>query len=305
MLGTRRCTLAAPRPARGASVSGDVFLGAFAAGCEAQLRIGNAISPDHYDHGWHITGTCGVFGAAVAESVIIGLDAEGIARALSLAAVMTAGHREAFGSMTKPLHAGKAAANGILAARLAAAGCPSRCDPLGPGGVLDVLAGGAEHVDRSGAAAAAAARARLGAGAEHLQDLPLRGGRPPRDGRGDRGVPADPGSSAITGVAVTCNPLVLELMGLVHPETGLRARFSARHGIAAGLRYGRAGLAEFSDAVAADPEMTRLRDLISLNPDPGCARDAAVLRVTLAAADAGRGPRGAHPRQHRPAAHRR
>ena len=72
------------------------------------------------------------------------------------------------------------------------------------------------------------------------------------------------GTSSITGVSVTCNPLVPELMGLRHPGGGLQSRFSARHGIAAGLRYGRAGLAEFSDAVAADPEMGRLRDLIEL-----------------------------------------
>jgi len=99
---------------------GAALLAAFAVGCEAQLRIGNAISPAHYDHGWHITGTCGVFGAAVAASALLGLDAEAAGRALALAATMTAGHREAFGSMTKPLHAGKAAANGVLAARLAA-----------------------------------------------------------------------------------------------------------------------------------------------------------------------------------------
>jgi 2-methylcitrate dehydratase PrpD len=270
-------------PPYGARRSGAQLLGAFAAGCEAQLRIGNAISPAHYDHGWHITGTCGVLGAAVAASAMIGLDAEATARALSLAAVMTAGHREAFGSMTKPLHAGKAAANGILAARLAEAllpgpgqrarAVPGPGDPLGPGGVLDVLAGGAEHVDR----------AALGRGWElelnTFKTYPC-------------GVVAHPAmdaaieasgqvgdSRAITGVAVACNPLVLELMGLVHPASGLRARFSARHGIAAGLRYGRAGLAEFSDAAAADPEMTRLRDLITLDPDPGCARDAAVLRA--------------------------
>src|SRR6516162_6741346 len=120
--------------------SGAAFLGAFAVGCEAQLRIGNAISPAHYDHGWHITGTCGVFGAAVAASALLGLDAEAAGRALSLAATMTAGHREAFGSMTKPLHAGKAAANGVLAARLAAAGLSAPPDPLAPGGVLEVLA---------------------------------------------------------------------------------------------------------------------------------------------------------------------
>lgn len=116
--------------------TGAAFLGAFAAGCEAQLRIGCAVSPAHYDHGWHITGTCGVFGAAVAASALLGLDADATARALSLAATMTAGHREAFGTMTKPLHAGKAAANGVLAARLAATGLAG---PAGPSGLMASL----------------------------------------------------------------------------------------------------------------------------------------------------------------------
>jgi 2-methylcitrate dehydratase PrpD len=276
-------TVLALAPALGGAArrpSGAGFLGAFAAGCEAQLRIGNAISPAHYDHGWHITGTCGVFGAAVAASALLGLDADATARALSLAAGMTVGHREAFGSMTKPLHAGKAAANGILAARLAMAGLSGPGDPLGPGGVLDVLAGGAEHVERQA----------LDRGWElelnTFKTYPCGVVAHPAMDAAVEAFPRIADSSAITGVAVTCNPLVPELMGLVHPASGLRARFSARHGIAAGLRYGRAGLAEFSDPVATDPEMTRLRDLITLNPDPACARDAAVLRVSLAGADA-------------------
>ena len=265
--------------APGLEASGAAFLGAFAVGCESQLRIGNAISPAHYDRGWHITGTCGVFGAGLAAAALLGLDAEAAARALSLAAVMTVGHREAFGSMTKPLHAGKAAANGVLAARLASAGLAGPDDPLGPGGVLETLAGGPAGV----------ARAALDAGWElelnTFKTYPC-------------GVVAHPAmdaalaafallgdSPSITSVSVTCNPLVLELMGLVHPSSGLQARFSARHGIAAGLRYGRAGLAEFSDEVATDPEMARLRDLISLDPDPACARDAAVLRVATRSGD--------------------
>src|SRR5580704_10590093 len=252
-----------------AAPSGAAFLGAFAAGCEAQLRIGCAISPAHYDHGWHITGTCGVFVAAVAASALLGLDAEAASRALSLAATMTLGHREAFGSMTKPLHAGKAAANGVLAARLAAAGLAGPADPLGPGGVLEVLA-------------AAVDRGALGRGWElelnSFKTYPC-------------GVVAHPAMDAaiavssridpaeITAITLRCHPLVPELMGTLHPADGLRSRFSARHGVAVGLRFGRAGLTEFSDAAATAPEVARLRGLITLDPDPGVARDAAVLRI--------------------------
>lgn len=261
--------------------SGARCLSAFALGCEAQLRIGNAISPGHYDRGWHITGTCGVFGAAVAAAVLLGLDAAGLERALSLAAGMTLGHREAFGSMTKAFHAGKAAVNGTLAARLGAAGLSGAPDPLGPGGVLTVLTAAVDwpallagswesgwELERNAFKpypcgvvahplidAAIAARARLG----------------------------DP--SAITAVSVTCNPLVPELMGLRQPADGLQARFSAYHAVAAGLLDGEVGLAQFAADRAAAPDAARLRELITLEVTPGCARDEAAIRVQRAGAE--------------------
>jgi 2-methylcitrate dehydratase PrpD len=265
--------------------SGAAFLAAFAVGCEAQLRIGNALSPAHYDHGWHITGTCGVFGASVAASALFGLDAEAAGRALALAGTMTAGHREAFGSMTKPLHAGKAAANGVLAARLAAAGLAGPADPLGPGGVLEVLSA---QVDRA-ALRTPATPPRTEAAPWELELNTFK--------TYPCGVVAHPAMDAaiiasaridtaeVTGITLRCNPLVPELMGLAQPEDGLRARFSARHGVAVGLCHGRAGLAEFSDEVATAPEVTRLRGLIALEPDPAIERDAAVLLIGLRSGD--------------------
>ncbi len=269
--------------------SGAAFLTAFAAGCEAQLRIGSAITPAHYDHGWHITGTCGVFGAAMAASSLFGLEAEAAARALSLAATMTAGHRAAFGSMTKPLHAGKAAANGILAARLASAGLAGPADPLGPGGVLEVLSAA---VDSDALAPLpghpTAARPTRDYGTWELERNTFKTypcgvvAHPAMDAAVSVSADLDPAD--ITAITLRCNPLVTELMGLAQPEDGLRSRFSARHGVAVALRYGRAGLAEFSDEAATAPEIARLRGLITLEPDPGIARDAAVLRIELAPA---------------------
>jgi 2-methylcitrate dehydratase PrpD len=255
--------------------SGATFLGAFAVGCEAQLRIGNAISPAHYDHGWHITGTCGVFGAAVAAAALLGLDAEAASRALSLAGTMTLGHREAFGSMTKPLHAGKAAANGVLAARLAAARLTGPPDPLGPGGVLEVLAAAVDRgaLDRGWELELNSFKTYpCGVVAHPAMDAAIA--------VSDRIDPAE-----ITAITLRCHPLVPELMGTLHPADGLRSRFSARHGVAVGLRFGRAGLAEFTDATATAPEVARLRGLITLDPDPGVARDAAVLRIETRSAD--------------------
>ena len=76
-------------------VSGDELLRAFAAGIELQLRIASAMSPSHYDAGWHITGTVGPLGAAMTASILLGLDAEAAGRALGVATSMTLGHREA------------------------------------------------------------------------------------------------------------------------------------------------------------------------------------------------------------------
>ncbi|MBV8080638.1 MAG: MmgE/PrpD family protein, partial [Actinobacteria bacterium] len=118
----------------------DTALRAFAIGCEAQLRLGVAISPEHYDRGWHITGTCGVAGAAVAAALLLGLDEGGVARAIRSSASMALGQREAFGTMTKAFHAGKAPANGIDAARLAAReldGPPRALEA--PGGFADAF----------------------------------------------------------------------------------------------------------------------------------------------------------------------
>lgn len=267
--------------------SGAAFLTAFAVGCEAQLRIGNAISPAHYDHGWHITGTCGVFGAAMAASVLFGLDAEAAARALSLAATMTAGHREAFGSMTKPLHAGKAAANGILAARLASAGLEGPADPLYQGGVLEVLSthhpATSDPISRDNLTISTTPRTPWELERNTFKTYPCGVvAHPAMDAA--ISVSADVDPADITGIALRCNPLVPELMGLAQPEDGLRSRFSARHGVAVGLCYGRAGLAEFSDEAAMAPEVDRLRGLITLEPDPAVARDAAQLRIELRSA---------------------
>jgi 2-methylcitrate dehydratase PrpD len=103
--------------------NGRAFLLAVALGYEAALRIGEAVNPDHYRF-WHPTGTAATFGAAVAAGSILGLDAAKMLDALGTAGTQAAGLWEfnADGAMSKHLHPGKAAMNGVLAADLAAAG---------------------------------------------------------------------------------------------------------------------------------------------------------------------------------------
>src|SRR5699024_10083069 len=92
---------------------------AFILGCEAELRISNDLYPSHYQLGWHITSTTGVFGAAIAAGVMLDLTKEQMVYALGVAGTQSFGLREMFGTMTKPLHPGKAAQNGLYSALLA------------------------------------------------------------------------------------------------------------------------------------------------------------------------------------------
>ena len=87
-------------------VSGREFLHAFILGVEVECRIGNAVYPEHYDIGWHITGTAGVFGAAAAAGKLLGLDEQQMIWALGIAATQPSGLREMFGTMCKSFHPG-------------------------------------------------------------------------------------------------------------------------------------------------------------------------------------------------------
>src|SRR6266545_1450789 len=101
------------------AVSGEGFLHAFILGVEVECRIGSSVYPEHYDVGWHITGTAGVFGAAAAAGKLLGLNEQQMTWALGIAATQSSGLREMFGTMAKPFHPGNAARNGLLAALLA------------------------------------------------------------------------------------------------------------------------------------------------------------------------------------------
>ena len=125
--------------------SGAAFLEAFLTGFEVECKIAEAIDPEHYRRGFHSTATAGTFAGAAATARLMKLDAERTSHAIGIAASCAAGLRVNFGSMTKPLHAGRAAENGIVAAMLAAGGFTAGEDGLdGRWGYFQVLGGGAE-----------------------------------------------------------------------------------------------------------------------------------------------------------------
>jgi len=102
--------------------SGRDAITAFILGVEVECRIGNAVSPGHYARGWHITSTCGVFGAAAACAKLLGLSADGITNAIGIAASQSAGIVENLPTAAKNVSVGNAARNGLFAALLAAEG---------------------------------------------------------------------------------------------------------------------------------------------------------------------------------------
>jgi 2-methylcitrate dehydratase PrpD len=103
-------------------VSGRAFLAAYVAGIETETRIARGVNFHHYEKGWHPTATLGTFGAAAAAARLLGLDAQRTADALALACSLASGVKANFGTMTKPLHVGHAARNGLMAALLARGG---------------------------------------------------------------------------------------------------------------------------------------------------------------------------------------
>jgi 2-methylcitrate dehydratase PrpD len=128
------------------TVSGKDFLTAFLTGFEVECKIAEAIDPTHYKQGFHSSGTIGCFGATIAAAKLLDLNADQLRHAIGIASSMGSGIRVNFGTMTKPLHVGLAAQNGVTAASLAKAGYEANMDALdGPWGFFQVQGGGVDR----------------------------------------------------------------------------------------------------------------------------------------------------------------
>lgn len=259
--------------------SGPDFLRAFALGVEVQLRVGLAMTPHHYDGGWHITGTCGAIGAAVTGSLVLGGGAGNLSASMGIAATIPVGHRESFGTMLKPVQVGLSAAHGVEAALLAHSGLDLGTEALdGPGGFFHALS---SQSDTSSIVSTLGQQ-------WHLLDntyKPYPCGivtHPALDAAIALHVGGElPALTEIREIHLRCHPLVPELTGKRAPGTGLEARFSTVHGVAMALVTGRAGPDEY-DGLVGEADIVRLRNLVSLKADPACPRDSATLTVVFA-----------------------
>lgn len=242
------------------SISGAEFLHAFILGMETTCRLGNAVTPGHYERGWHITSTCGVFGAAVAAGKILQLDEKQFIHAFGIAATQAAGLVEVLGSMARVLNAGFAARNGLAAARLAADGFEGPARPLeGLRGFMNVF-GGANDLrqltdglgERWEMTQVAYKPYPCGVVLHALVDACLEHREKLRDSE---------------KIVIALHPLAVERTDRPEPRNALEARLSAHHAVAVAALRGRAGLAEFTDAAAADPQLQAFRRRVRVVPD--------------------------------------
>jgi 2-methylcitrate dehydratase PrpD/AraC-like DNA-binding protein len=237
-------------------VSGRDFLNALVLGIETECRIGNAVYPDHYDAGWHITGTAGAFGAAAAVAKLMRLDVEKTVWALGLAASQPVGLKDSFGSMNKSFNPGRAAANGLFAAILAEQGFTSSNgmieDKGGWANAVSTKRDYREILDGLGTRYEAALNTykpfACGIVLHPAIDAALQL-------RAEHGLAPD----AIERIELRVNPLVLELTGKTAPATGLEGKFSVYHAVAVAIAEGAGGERQFSDRAVRDPAVVALR----------------------------------------------
>ncbi|MDB5839042.1 MAG: MmgE/PrpD family protein [Herminiimonas sp.] len=262
--------------AESARLTGRQLLLAFILGVELECRLGNAVSPGHYQRGWHITATCGVFGAAVAAGKALGLDARRMAWAIGHASAQSSGLVETLGSMSKSIGIGNAARNGIVSALLAERNFTGPERPLeGRHGFLHVMAD-QHNID--------ALTAELGARWEILSNTykPYPCGvvlMPVIEATVALHANPELSLAEIERIELTGNPLLRVRTDRPGVQTGREAQVSAQHGVAVALSRGKAGLVEFSDACVAEPDLRALGAKVVFIDDDQYSVDAA--RVTV------------------------
>lgn len=256
-------------------VSGADLMLAYAVGFEAGVRTGRT-APGHHKGGWHLTGTLGSIAAGVACGRLLRLDAQRLTYAMGIAATQAAGMQQNRGTMCKSFHAGKAAQNGILAALLAERGFDSSQE----------IIEGKRGFSRIYSDIAAPERLTAGLGDGWL--IETNGHKPYACGvvlhplidaviairNRERIDPA-----AVGAINLWVHPLVLSITGVVEPSSGLQSKFSTRHSAAVALADGAAGIAQYSDARAADPTVAALRHKVNAVADESLRPDEARAEV--------------------------
>ena len=247
-------------------ISGEDFVLAYILGVEVECRIADAINPRHYQSGFHSTATMGGLGAAMAVGKIFGLKEEQLIATLGIAASMAAGLRENFGTMTKPLHAGRAAENGVTAALLARDGFTAASNILeARRGFFNAMAGGYDERKIS---------ARLGSPyfmkEPGISIKPYPSGslsHPAQDLILDLVKVHDLKDQDIDHIDVGTNSNVPNALIYPMPKTALEGKFSIPFCMAIAVLERKAGIAQFQDRKVRDKKVIELMKRVTLYVD--------------------------------------
>jgi 2-methylcitrate dehydratase PrpD len=262
---------------RGAS--GRELLDATAVGMEVAIRAADGIGSRALDRGWHITGIIGPIGAAAAAGRVLGLDGARMTSALSIAACQGSGTQAALGSMTKSLHPGRAAANGLEAAYLASGGVSVTADLLDGGfGLAEATA---DFMDVNAVTDGLGSTWRCTSNLVKPYACGVVSHPAIAAARNVRRRLAREQDGAIRSVHLRVNPLVLGVMGKKEPQSSLQSKFSVYHAVAVGLLDGVAGVDQFRAGRVRAADVVHLRRLVEVETDPDVSLDEADLVAEL------------------------
>jgi 2-methylcitrate dehydratase PrpD len=242
------------------------------------------MNPRHYQRGWHCTSTLGTIGAAAAAARLLGLDESACGHTLAIAASEASGLKENFGTMVKPLHAGLAARNGILAAQLARCGMTASAAAIeGPQGFLAAMDG--EHPSLTEYAADLGSRWEIVDTGITVKLYPsCAGTHPTLDALLDLRRSERFGAGDVESIDVGVDAIVPTILIYDRPATGLEAKFSMPFCAAAAIVDGRVGIDTFDAAKLADPRIAAMQSRVTMQVDPSLDSSAPALtqaRVTV------------------------
>jgi 2-methylcitrate dehydratase PrpD len=242
--------------------SGQDILAAYVVGYETACCVARPVLHSHYVQGWHSTATFGSLGAAAAAAWLLKLNMRQVRMALGIAASLAGGLRQNFGTMTKPLHAGKAAANGIQAVLLAQAGFTADDN------IIEAPLGFARVFGHGGEVDWAKASENLGKTFVITGEAGLC--IKPYPSCGFTHCAVDAALYVREGHKVDAKDIVEVELGvspfdkqiLIHhcPETGLEGKFSLEYTVARTLLSGKLWLKHFTDGAVAEPEVKNLME---------------------------------------------
>ncbi len=275
---------AALAAAEWASAAGRSLLDGYVVGFEIEGRLGAVMNPRHYHaRGWHCTSSIGTVGAAAAAARIMGLDRAQAAHALGIAASLACGLKENIGTMTKPLHAGAAARNGVMAALLARGGFTASDEAItGPQGYLAVMDSERPADALAHAVADLGTRWEIDETGITVKLYPsCAATHPPLDAlldlvRGHR-LSADD----IAAVDVAVDTMTPRLLIYDRPATGLEAKFSLPFCAAAAVVYGHPTVGTFDVAHISDPRVQALLPRVSMHADTAFDAAAPLSQATV------------------------